>query len=313
MSTLSLRQRHDPLRPPEAPGLGRGMVFALIAHVLLIAAISANIQWHTTTLPTAEAELWSVVPRAAAPKEEVPPPAPEPEAKPDPKPPAPPQPTAEEVQAQRDADIAIARAKEQKKREEEQRVAALEEQKRLKALKDKADQEKLEKQKAEDKAKADKLEKEKQDKLDKLKAEKQKQQDQTKDAKAQKEADAKVAAQRQENLKRIMGLAGASGGPTATGSAMKSSGPSATYGGRVVARVRPNIVYADNPAGNPEAVVVVRIAPDGTIVGKKLTKSSGLPEWDNAVLRAIDKTETLPRDVDGSVPSSLEIAFKPHE
>jgi colicin import membrane protein len=31
------------------------------------------------------------------------------------------------------------------------------------------------------------------------------------------------------------------------------------------------------------------------------------------VLRAIDKTEVLPRDVDGRVPSSMAIEFKPQE
>ena len=304
VSTLSLQRGRDPLRPPEAPGLGRGMIFALVAHVLLVVAISANVQWRTRTLPTAEAELWSAVPHAAAPKEVLPPPEPErPQARPDPKP-TPPPPAAEDVQAQRDAEIAVAKAKKQRELQEQQKVAALEEQKRQKALKDKAEQA--------EKDKADKLEKDKlaKDKADKLQQEKL---DKAKDAKAQKDADAKREAQRQENLKRMMGMAGASGGEKATGTALKSSGPSSTYGGRVVARVRPNIVYADNPAGNPAAEVEVRLAPDGTIIAKKLVKSSGIPEWDTAVLRAIDKTEQLPRDTDGSVPSSLVISFRPKD
>ncbi len=300
MATLSLASQRgrDPFRPPEAPGLGRGLVFAIVAHVLLVVAISANIQWRTKTLPTAEAELWSAVPRAAAPREVLPPLESEPVARPDPKPPAPPQPSTEDLQAQRDAEIAVAKAKKQREQQQEQqRVAALEEQKRQKALKDKAEQDRLEK-----------------DKQDRLKADKLKeQQDKTKDARAQKEADARREAQRQENLKRMMGMAGASGGEKATGTAQKSSGPSSSYGGRVVARVRPNIVYADNPAGNPAAEVEVRVAPDGTIIGRKLLKSSGIPEWDNAVLRAIDKTEVLPRDTDGSVPSSLVISFRPKD
>jgi colicin import membrane protein len=66
-------------------------------------------------------------------------------------------------------------------------------------------------------------------------------------------------------------------------------------------------------SGNPTATVEVRAAPDGTIIGKRLLKSSGVPSWDEAVLRAIDKTEILPRDTDGRVPSSFEISFRPHE
>lgn len=304
MSALSLHPRgRDPFRPPEAPGLGRGMIFALVAHALLVVAISANIQWRTKTLPTAEAELWSAVPHAAAPKEVLPPPEPEPEVKPTPKPPEPQQPSAQEIQAQRDADIAIAKQKKQREDDEaKKRLAEQEELKKQKALKDKAEK---------DKAEKERLEKEK---ADKLKAQQQQAQlDKAKDAKAQKDADAKREAQRQDNLKRIMGMAGASGGENARGTALKSSGPSSTYGGRVAARVKPNITYGDNPPGNPAAEVEVRIAPDGTIIGRKLIKSSGLPEWDSAVLRAIDKTESLPRDGDGSVPPVLLLSFRPHD
>jgi len=57
--------------------------------------------------------------------------------------------------------------------------------------------------------------------------------------------------------------------------------------------------------------VEVRLAPDGTIVGKRLVKSSGVKSWDEAVLRALDKTEVLPRDVDGRVPSPVTIEFRP--
>jgi colicin import membrane protein len=75
--------------------------------------------------------------------------------------------------------------------------------------------------------------------------------------------------------------------------------------------VRPNIVFADDVSGNPKAEVEVRMAPDGTITGKRLVRSSGVKAWDEAVLRALDKTEVLPRDVDGTVPSSVIIDFRP--
>ena len=57
----------------------------------------------------------------------------------------------------------------------------------------------------------------------------------------------------------------------------------------------------------------LKVAPDGTIIGRRLLKSSGVPAWDEAVLRAIDKTEVLPRDTDGRVPPSLEISFRPRD
>ena len=73
------------------------------------------------------------------------------------------------------------------------------------------------------------------------------------------------------------------------------------------------IVYTETLATNPEALVEVRTSPDGTIVSRKLTKSSGIPSWDDAVLRAIDKTAVLPRDLDGRVPPVLEISFRPRD
>ena len=59
---------------------------------------------------------------------------------------------------------------------------------------------------------------------------------------------------------------------------------------------------------HPEGLAV---APDGTIVARKLVTSSGSPAWDETVLRAIDKTEVLPKDTDGRVPPTIIIAFRP--
>ncbi|MDD2844234.1 MAG: cell envelope integrity protein TolA, partial [Rhodoferax sp.] len=122
-----------------------------------------------------------------------------------------------------------------------------------------------------------------------------------------------LEAQRAKNLQRMTGLAGASGGASSSGTALKSAGPSASYAGRVIARVKPNIVFTEAISGNPTAVIEVRTSPDGTVISRKLTQSSGVKAWDEAVLRAIDKTEMLPRDTDGRVPSPLEISFRPKD
>ncbi len=150
------------------------------------------------------------------------------------------------------------------------------------------------------------LEKLKQDRLalDKKTAEEKK--------KTEQEA-ARLEAQRADNLKRMTGLAGATGAAGATGSALQSSGPSAGYAGRVSARIKPNIVFADDLTGNPKAEVEVRTAPNGSIIGRRLIKPSGVKSWDEAVLKAIDKTAELPRDVDGRVPPVLEISFRPKD
>jgi colicin import membrane protein len=129
--------------------------------------------------------------------------------------------------------------------------------------------------------------------------------------KAQQQLDAKKREQlRKEQMARMQALASGGGSPSAQGSAQKSAGPSDSYGGRIRARVKPNIVFTDDVPGNPSTEVEVRMAPDGTIVARKINKSSGVKSWDDAVLRALDKTEVLPRDVDGRVHTPLIIDFK---
>jgi colicin import membrane protein len=182
---------------------------------------------------------------------------------------------------------------------------------REKHERDRKEEERLQREKTErEKERLEKLDKQKQLAEDKKR---QAQEDKRKQDALEKASAQAAEARRQENIRRMQGLAGATGGETATGTAKQSSGPSGTYGGKVAAKVRPNIVYPDTITGNPRAVVQVRAAPDGTIVGTKLIQSSGNKAWDDAVLRALDKTESLPRDVDGRVPPALEIGFRPQD
>jgi len=114
-----------------------------------------------------------------------------------------------------------------------------------------------------------------------------------------------------ENLKRMMGQMDAPANATGTGA--RNTGPSATYAGRVIARLRPNSHLIDPVPGNPEAIVQIRCAPDGTIISRKITKSSGSAVWDDAVLRAIDATGVLPRDTDGRIPDPIELSWRPQD
>jgi colicin import membrane protein len=169
----------------------------------------------------------------------------------------------------------------------------------------------LEKAKIE-KAKRERDEREKAEALAKKRAQEQADKlEREKAAKAQKAEAERIAKLRDDQLKRIQGQAGATGGPTATGSALRDAGPSASYAGRVIARVKPNIVLTESVPAALRAEVEVRAAADGTILGKVLRKSSGNKDWDDAVLRAIDRTEVLPRDVDGRVPSPMLLIFTP--
>jgi colicin import membrane protein len=199
-------------------------------------------------------------------------------------------------------DIALEKEKLRQKEREKER-----------AKKEQLEREKLEREKKEKQERQERQERDKRE-ADKKRAEEQKRQDELK-KKERKEAEV-VAKLREENLKRMTGQAGvegATGAAGATGSALQASGPSPSYAGRIRARIKPNIVFSEEIAGNPVAEVEVRAAPDGTIVGRKLIKSSGVANWDEAVLKAIDKTEILPRDTDGRVPSPLLISFRPKD
>jgi colicin import membrane protein len=127
----------------------------------------------------------------------------------------------------------------------------------------------------------------------------------------QKEIDqqAQLAAQkrRQENINRTMGLAGANGSANDTGTALKASGPSASYGGVLRAAIRPNVVFTDEIVGNPMATVEVRVTSDGTVISQRLVKSSGNKNWDDAAINAIIRTRVMPKDVDGRMPDTILI------
>ena len=302
--------------PPPEPARGRSFALAAAAHVLLFVALGLVTRWTTQNqVVTAEAELWSAVPQQAAPRlvepepEPPAPPKPEPVKKPEPAPRPTPQPEPE-VQ-KREAEIAL------KKQKEEEKKKALEKEKAEKLRKEKLEKEKAEKEKA-DKEKKLKEQKLKEDKAKEEKAreekerEKKKADDKRKAEEAQTKADAaRAEALRKENLKRMQGLAGASGGEHSTGTALKSTGPSASYAGRLVARIKPNITYPGDVVGNPRAEVEVKVGADGTILSRRIVQSSGNKAWDDAVLRAIDKTEVLPRDTDGRVPPVIVLGFRP--
>jgi colicin import membrane protein len=57
----------------------------------------------------------------------------------------------------------------------------------------------------------------------------------------------------------------------------------------------------------------VTTTSDGTIISRRLVTSSGNKAWDEAVLKAIDRTGTMPRDIDGVVPTPMLLGFKPKE
>jgi colicin import membrane protein len=274
MTTLAAPR--DALLPRPPKGMGAGALLALLVHGGLIVAIAFGVNWKASEPAGIEAELWASVPQVAAPQVVAPKVEPQPAPPPPPKVEARPEPRVETP----DPQIAIEREKKER-------------QKRL-------DEERERQEQA--------------DKLAKAKAEREKlERDRREKAERDKREEAAIAAARDAQLKRMQELAGGTGAPTSTGTAAQTAGPSAGYAGRIKARIKPNVVFTDSVPGNPVASVEVRAAADGTIVGRRLVRSSGVPAWDEAVLRAIDKTEVLPRDTDGRVPGTMLIDFRPRD
>jgi colicin import membrane protein len=332
---------HDELLPRASASLAPGALLALLAHAALLVALTATVQWRTKSKPDViSAELWASVPQVAAPPaatapvsaKPVPPQPPQPPPVVTPPPPPSPPPTPKVVSPPpppavkptpaakpepapepntRDADIATEQARRAKELAKEKELE------RSKADAERKASEAKQKRDAEAKAKRD---------ADIKKATEDSRKRQDDERKALEEAkaeDDKLAKQREENLRRIMGQA-ANTGPTnpATGAAVGTGGsgnaavnaaPSAAYVGRLIALIRPNIVFTGQVAGNPAAEVEVRTAPGGSIMSRRLAKSSGVKEWDDAVLRAIDRTAALPRDTDGRVPPELILVFRPKD
>jgi TonB family protein len=81
---------------------------------------------------------------------------------------------------------------------------------------------------------------------------------------------------------------------------------SSAYTEKIKASVMSNV--AEQPSAGP-VTVRIKSRTDGTILAKQLTRSSGDPNWDNAILQGIDKTKKLPTDIDGSTPTTMVVKF----
>ena len=278
-------------KPPPPGRWSMPMTLAVLVHGALIVALAWGVNWNKETAPVAfDAELWSALPREAAPRAVEPPPPPPPPPAPAPAPePAPPPPAP--TPTVREPDIATQQAKkkaeeDKRAREEAARKAREAEQKR----KAEAERKKAEAAKAA--------------------ADKRRREAQAKAERERREADAARQA-RDEQMRRIMGQAGATGAPDARGTADRSSGPSAGYAARVAARIRPNIILVKEFPAHLTTEIEVRATPDGRILSRRIVRGSGDSDWDEAALRAIDRTGSLPRDTDGRVPSPLIVGMRP--
>jgi colicin import membrane protein len=122
---------------------------------------------------------------------------------------------------------------------------------------------------------------------------------------------------RADQMARLRAAAGAEGGSGGTSGSGVGGGGNAPPGwtDKVIKKVKPLIVFnPESISGNPAAVVKVNLAPDGAILGTELLSSSGSAGWDRAVLLALTRAESLPKDDNGKIPQrEVKLTFKPKD
>ena len=309
---------------PAEPGRGRALALAALVHFLLLVFLWFGVSWQSDTPTEVEAEIWSPVAREAAP------PPPPPVAKPiqePPKPvaavtpPTPPAPVVQPEPAQQklaEPDIALEKEKKRKQEKEDaerlkkEKLAekkALEEEQKRKKIADAEEKQNEKKKQAElekTKRAEDKKQKEEAAAEEKKKLAEEQQRKQEEAA-----ASEQRARKRREEIQRLNQLAGDGG----AGDAEKSQGPRGdnSYARKVAGLIKSHTILPQNDiAGNPAVEFLIELQPDGGLRSEpKMTKSSGIAAFDQAVKRAIEKSTPFPPDPStGKVPASINITHR---
>ncbi len=298
----------------------RALGLALLMHVLLLGFLWTGISWQNVTPVAVEAEIWSPIARSAAPPPEpTPEPAPAPEpVKPEPVKP-PPKPVAEpEPVKNRQPDPDIALEKEKKRKELEKKLA--EEKERKELAKKELEKKELEKKELEKKRLAEEQEKKKLAEEQKRKQdeaaaeEKRKQAEEQQRKQEEQQAEQRRKKQREDDLKRLQAQAG----DGVSGDAERASAPkiSKAYAQIIGNKIKNATIMPPltEISGNAAVEYAIELTPDGSVRDIRLLRPSGIPAFDQAVRRAIDKAAPYPADPEtGKVPSSLVISHRPRD
>jgi colicin import membrane protein len=340
---MSQETSHLEFAPPQELGGGGSLALALFVHALLLMALTWGVQWRTDPQEDiVDAELWAAIPEPVAlksdapalPKNETNTNSTAPALKKDTPPPAkvidrPSRNADAPINNTADADIAIekrmkkeaaeqlAQEKQLEKLRKAQELAA-EKERKAELLREEAAKRKEEEIRR--KEEEIRVRKEEEARRKEEEAKRKEEEAKRKEEEARRlEQEAKEAEdQRQQQIKRLKSLGATTAGPVDPVNESKGGGrPSESYLGRLRARVKPNITFSESQLqsvrGNPAAEIEVICSPSGQIIGMKLTQSSGNAAWDQAVLKAIEKTGTLPRDENGKIPSKIPFVFRPRD
>ncbi|HEV7856616.1 MAG TPA: cell envelope integrity protein TolA, partial [Herminiimonas sp.] len=202
-------------------------------------------------------------------------------------------------------DIALEKEKKRKEQEKLKQQAEQDRQDKLKKQKElKAEQDRLQKEKLAEQKKADQ---QKQTALDKQTLDKKRKQEAA-DAQLQKKI-------HDEEMRRLTGQVGSGGSGEAAKTQGSGRATDPSYADKIRSKIRMNTTFSvpEGLSGNPAAEYAVELLPDGSVRSINLSKSSGLPGFDEAVKRAIDRSQPFPPDKTGRVPTSITISSRPKD
>ena len=98
----------------------------------------------------------------------------------------------------------------------------------------------------------------------------------------------------------------------ATG-AERARGDDRSYLAKLKTKLRGNVILPPGLQGNPASVFRVTQLPSGEVIDVRLMKSSGNPQLDAAVERAIRKSSPLPVPEGRSPDRIIDITYLPFE
>ena len=303
-----------PYNMPKEPGRWRAIFMATLVHAILFGLLWFGIRWQSETPIAVEAEVWNMQAREATPEPE--PrlrPEPQPEVKPEPKPvirEAPKPPVVE--QPVDTPDIVL-----------EQEKKRIEEKKRLddenRKEKERQERERQQKIAEEKKIEETRLEQERREKLaaaTKLaEVEELKQKQVAEKAAADKVRQEQIAAEKIVEEKRIAARKLAEAEELKKKRAAEKVAAEKLRQEQIAAEQKANTIFniSDAVRGNPPVEYEVQLLPDGSLRSVRKVKSSGVPGFDEAVARAIERSSPFPPDRTGAVPTSFNLIHRPRD
>ena len=107
----------------------------------------------------------------------------------------------------------------------------------------------------------------------------------------------------------------ASAGTPSTGKDQQTSGPRGreNYISRLQNAIKSQMRYPANSPGNPVVTIRIEQLPNGEVTNVTISKSSGVPAFDEAVERSIRAASPLPRDEQGKVERVLNLDYNMYD